>query len=75
VAPFLGCSYQHDRPVPDRISGNDDKEDLPRERHTDEAVEMLRVSDWRREVAANLGLHEVLRAKNEKAVHGGLVET
>ena len=61
----------HDGPVPDRIAGDDDEQDLPRERNTDEAVEVLRVRDWRRKVAADLGLHEVLRRKDEDAVDSG----
>ena len=68
---LLEYSDGHDRPEADRIAGHDDEQDLPREGHADEAVEMLRMGDRRWEVAADLGLHEVLGRKNEDAVHRG----
>ncbi|MBK9968936.1 MAG: hypothetical protein IPP07_30505 [Holophagales bacterium] len=49
---FLKDSDGHGGPVPNRIAGDDDEQDLPRESDTDEAVEVLRVRDCRREGAA-----------------------
>lgn len=68
---LLEDSYPHDGSLPNRVSRNADKENLPRQSHTHEAAGMLRASDWRRKSRNTSATTKYPKAKNEDSGHGG----
>jgi len=67
---FQNCR-NHQRPVALRIPRDDQKCNLPRDRHTDEAIEKLRMRDWRRRVTADPRFEKVLRQHDDQSVDTG----
>jgi hypothetical protein len=58
---FLQHGDRHEGPVARRVAADEQEDELPRQRHADEAVEVLRVRDGRRVVAPDLRFQEELR--------------
>src|SRR5690606_17851369 len=68
---LLDHADQHQRPVTQRVAGDQQKGQLPGQRHADEAVVVDRVGDGRRVVDADLRLHEIAGGKYKQAVDAG----
>jgi len=68
---FLDHADQHQRPVAQRVTGDQQKGQLPGEPHANESVVVDRVRDGRRVVDADPGLHEVAGGEHEQTVDAG----
>src|SRR5688572_5520023 len=67
---LLDDGHGHERPITNRIARNHDEDDLPGDRDADEAVEVLRMRNRRREVAAGFLLEKILRQEDDESVDG-----
>jgi len=59
----------HHGTIPDRIARQDQEQNLPRDRDTDEAVKELGMRDRRRRIYANPSLEKELRHKHDQPVN------